>query len=435
LTYVNGSPPFRSTAYGVQRLRLFDLAQSRETQTSVNTSSDPGSDMSTPRLRDYKGPAIFSYGFRPFFFLGSIYAGAIMLIWLPVFDGQMDLPTAFAPRDWHIHELLFGYVAAVVGGFLLTAIPNWTGRLPLQGFPLAALVATWLAGRIAVCASEWAGWAIAGAIDAAFLTLLAAAAAREIVAGRKWGNAPAVGIVLLLCLGNVAFHIEAHFNGIAEYSTRFCIALVITLIALIGGRIVPSFTRNWLARQRPGPMPARFGRFDAIVNAASIAALATWVAAPAAKSTGVLLVIAGCLHVVRLARWAGYRTTSDRLVLILHLAYAFIPAGFFLAGLSAVDALPASAGIHAWTAGAMGSMTIAVMTRAILGHTGRTLKASVGTQMIYAAILAAALARICASVATSQMDILLAVAAAAWVSAFFGFAALYGRALFTTRLV
>src|ERR1700730_17746817 len=98
--------------------------------------------MSTPRLRDYKGPAIFSYGFRPFFFLGSIYAGAMILIWLPVFEGQMELPTAFAPRDWHVHEMLFGYVAAVVGGFLLTAIPNWTGRLPLQGFPLAVLVST-----------------------------------------------------------------------------------------------------------------------------------------------------------------------------------------------------------------------------------------------------------------------------------------------------
>jgi uncharacterized protein involved in response to NO len=390
--------------------------------------------MSTPRLRDYKGPAIFSYGFRPFFFLGSIYAGAMILIWLPVFEGQMELPTAFAPRDWHVHEMLFGYVAAVVGGFLLTAIPNWTGRLPLQGFPLAVLVSTWLAGRIAVCMSEWTGWAIACAIDAAFLTLLAAAAAREIVAARKWGNVPVVGIVSLLCLGNVAFHIEAHFDGIAEYSTRFCIPIVITLVALIGGRIVPSFTRNWLTRQRPGRMPAPFGGFDAIVNAASVAALATWIVAPSGKTTGVLLVIAGCLHVARLARWVGYRTATDRLVLILHLAYAFIPAGFVLTGLSAVNALPASAGIHAWTAGTIGSMTIAVMTRAILGHTGRTLKASAGTQMIYAAIVAAALARIGASVAPSQMYVLLDVAAAAWVFAFLGFAALYGRALCTNQV-
>ena len=389
--------------------------------------------MAKPRLRDYKGPALFSYGFRPFFLLGSIYAGATILIWLPVFDGQLQLLTAFAPRDWHVHEMLFGYVAAIVAGFLLTAIPNWTGGLPLQGFPLSVLVSTWLAGRIAVCLSESIGWAVACAIDAAFLALLAAAAAREIVAGRKWGNVPVVGIVSLLCLGNIAFHIEAHFDGIAEYSARFSVAFVITLVALIGGRIVPSFTRNWLARQRPGPMPVPFGRFDAIVNASSIAALATWIVAPAAEPTGVLLLIAGCLHVARLARWAGYRTASDRLVLILHLAYAFIPVGFFLTGLAAFDVIPSGAGIHAWTGGAIGSMTIAVMTRATLGHTGHTLRASAGTQMIYAAIVAAALARICASVAASQMHFLLAVAAAAWVFAFLGFAVLYGRALCTNR--
>ncbi len=390
--------------------------------------------MSIPRLRDYRGPAIFSYGFRPFFLFGSIYAGAMILIWLPVFDGELQLPTAFAPRDWHVHEMLFGYVAAIVGGFLLTAIPNWTGRLPLQGLPLAVLVSTWLAGRIAVCMSETIGWAIACAIDVTFLGLLAAAAAREIVAGRKWGNAPVVGIVSLLCLGNLAFHLEAHFNGIAEYATRFAIALVITLVALIGGRIVPSFTRNWLARQRPGRMPVPFGRFDAAVMAASVPALVGWIAAPGSTATGVLLIVAACLHFVRLARWAGYRTIPDRLVLILHLAYAFIPAGFLLSGLTAFDVVPASAGIHAWTGGAIGSMTIAVMTRATLGHTGRTLKASGGTQMIYAAIVTAALARICASVDTSQMHVLLAVAGAAWVFAFLGFAVLYGRALCTNRL-
>jgi uncharacterized protein involved in response to NO len=390
--------------------------------------------MSIPRLRDYSGPAIFSYGFRPFFFFGSIYAGAMILIWLPVFDGWLQLPTAFAPRDWHVHEMLFGYVTAVVGGFLLTAIPNWTGRLPLQGFPLAVLVSTWLAGRVAVCMSGWIGWAIACVIDMTFLSLLAAAAAREIVAGRKWGNAPVVGIVSMLCLGNLAFHLEAHFDGIAEYSTRFAVALVITLVALIGGRIVPSFTRNWLARQRPGQMPAPFGRFDAAVMAASIPALIGWVVAPGSTATGALLIVAACLHVVRLARWAGYRTASDRLVLILHLAYAFIPTGFLLTGLTAFDLVSAGAGIHAWTGGAIGSMTLAVMTRATLGHTGRTLKASTSTQLIYAAIVAAALARICAAVETSQMHILLAAAAAAWVFAFLGFAALYGRALCTNRL-
>ena len=164
--------------------------------------------MPIPRLRNYKGPALFSYGFRPFFFFGSVYAGAAIVIWLPAFYGQIEIPTAFAPRDWHVHEMLFGYIAAVIAGFLLTAVPNWTGRLPLQGRPLAVLFSVWVAGRLAVCASAWLGWAATMAIDGAFLVLLAGAAAREIVAGRKWGNLNVVVIVSVLAAVNLAFHIE-----------------------------------------------------------------------------------------------------------------------------------------------------------------------------------------------------------------------------------
>jgi uncharacterized protein involved in response to NO len=393
-----------------------------------------GNPMAIPRLRAYQGAAILSYGFRPFFLLGSIYAGAMIPVWLGVFEGELQLPTALAPRDWHVHEMLFGYVAAIVGGFLLTAVPNWTGRLPLQGTPLAVLVSSWIAGRVAVCVSAWIGWEVAGAIDAAFLMLLAAAAAREIIAGRKWSNVPVVAIVSLFGAGNITFHIEAHVNGLAEYSTRFAVALVIALVALIGGRIVPSFTRNWLARQRAGRLPAPFGRFDAVVIGAGAIALVAWIVAPAAEATGMALIAAGCLHAVRLARWVGYRTIPDRLVLILHLAYAFIPVGFLLSGLAAFDVLPPSAGIHAWTGGAIGSMTIAVITRATLGHTGRALKASIGTQCLYAAVVGAALMRISASVAPEHMQVLLAAAGIGWTFAFLGFAVLYGRALCSPRL-
>ena len=391
--------------------------------------------MAIPRLRDYQGPAILSYGFRPFFLFGAIYAGAMIPIWLAVFEGELEIPTLFLPRDWHVHEMLFGYVAAVVGGFLLTAVPNWTGRLPLQGTPLAVLVSSWFAGRIAVCISAWTGWAVACAVDVAFLTLLAAAAAREIVAGQKWSNVPVVAIVSLLGLSNATFHLEAHFNGIAEYSTRSGIALVIALISLIGGRIVPSFTRNWLARQQPGQLPVPFGRFDSMAIAAGAIALALWIVVPSGTFTSSALIVAGCFHLVRLTRWAGFRTAPDRLVLILHLAYAFVPLGFILTGLAAVNILPTSAGIHAWTGGAIGTMTLAVMTRATLGHTGHALKASIVTQSLYAAVILAALLRICASVETAHVQILLAMAGASWTFAFVGFAATYGRALCSPRTI
>jgi uncharacterized protein involved in response to NO len=131
------------------------------------------------RLRDYRGPALLSYGFRPFFLFGSLYAGLAVLAWLPVLRGQLELASAFAPRDWHVHEMLYGFVPAIVTGFLLTAIPNWTGRLPLQGLPLLTLLALWMAGRAAVGLSALTGWIAAAAIDGAFLLLAAGAAARN----------------------------------------------------------------------------------------------------------------------------------------------------------------------------------------------------------------------------------------------------------------
>ena len=139
---------------------------------------------SIPRLRDYRGPALLSYGFRPFFLFGSLYAGLAVLTWLPVLNGQIELASAFAPRDWHVHEMLYGFVPAIVTGFLLTAIPNWTGRLPLQGMPLLTLLAVWMAGRAAIALSAFTGWIAAAAIDSAFLLLMLAAAAREILRER-----------------------------------------------------------------------------------------------------------------------------------------------------------------------------------------------------------------------------------------------------------
>jgi uncharacterized protein involved in response to NO len=389
--------------------------------------------MPIPRLKDYRGPALFSYGFRPFFFFGSVYAGVTILVWLPAFYGHLRLATTLAPRDWHVHEMLFGYIAAVVAGFLLTAVPNWTGRLPLQGIPLMLLFSVWLAGRIAVSLSAWIGWAAAAAIDGAFLFLLAAAAAREIIAGKKWDNLKIVAIISLLALGNLTFHLEAHFSGLAEYATRASIAVVITLIALIGGRIVPSFTRNWLAKRAPGALPAPFGRFDMATISLSAVVLALWVVLPLDRTTGGLLLICGCLHIVRLARWTGYRTFADRLVLILHVAYAFVPAGFILAALSAFELIVPSAGIHAWTGGAIGTMTLAVMSRATLGHTGRQLEASVGTHLVYAAVVVAALARVCAALEPDHAGSLLMIAGSAWAAAFLGFAAVYSIALWSPR--
>ena len=385
------------------------------------------------KLRSYRGPALFSHGFRPFFLFGAIYAGAMVPLWLTVFAGYLSLPTAFAPRDWHVHEMLFGYVGAVIAGFLLTAIPNWTGRLPFQGKALSVLFAAWVVGRVASSFSGLLGWQLAMALDAVFFVLLAVAAAREIVAGRKWNNLKVVAIVSLLAMVNIAFHVEAHLSGLADYSTRAGVALVVTLVCVIGGRIVPSFTRNWLARRAPGRLPVPFDRFDVVAMIVGTCAMAAWVAAPSGRVVAGALGFAGLLHLVRLARWTGYRTFPDRLVLILHVAYAFVPVGFFLSALSALDLVGPGAGVHAWTGGAIGSMTIAVMTRASLGHTGQALSASVLTQGVYAAIVIAAVARICAALDPSHSVPLLLISGIAWAGAFFGFAIAYSPLLCRAR--
>jgi uncharacterized protein involved in response to NO len=387
-----------------------------------------------PRLKAHQGPALLSYGFRPFFFFGACHAALAVALWLPMFEGEISLATLFAPRDWHAHEMLFGYVAAVVTGFLLTAIPNWTGRLPLQGTPLLSLILIWFAGRFSVAWSAHLGWLLSASIDCAFLVLVVAAAGREIIVGQNWRNLKVLIPVSVLGLANIGFHAEAYIRGVAEFSIRAAIAALVILIMLIGGRIVPSFTRNWLSRENPGRLPAPFGRFDAASIAFSAVALCLWVVTPEVVWTAIALLAAAVLQFVRLARWAGDRTARERLVLILHVAYAFVPLGFALAGFAAFGSVLPSAGLHAWMVGAAGTMTLAVMTRASLGHTGRELVARAGTQAIYASVVIAACARIAGALFPSWTFVLLHIAALAWVAAFGGFALLYGPVLFREKV-
>jgi uncharacterized protein involved in response to NO len=256
---------------------------------------------------------------------------------------------------------------------------------------------------------------------------------REIVAGKNWRNLKVAVMLAILAAANVSFHLEAHFAGIALYSTRVGIAVAVMLIMVVGGRIIPSFTRNWLLRREPGRLPSPFDRQDQICVIVSACSLALWVAVPDKLATGVVLITAAVFNLMRLCRWAGDRTIADRLVLVLHLGYLFVPVGFLLGGLAAFDVVAPSAGIHAWTVGAIGIMTLAVMSRATLGHTGRELVASLGTQAVYALAALATVARISAVVFVSWADVLLPLSAVGWVGAFAGFTALYGPMLCSVR--
>lgn len=391
--------------------------------------------MAVPRTRPSDLPAVLSYGFRPFFLLGALYAGLAVLFWLPLLYGHLETASVFAPVDWHVHEMVFGYVAAIVTGFLLTAIPNWTGRLPVQGLPLLGLVLLWLAGRVAVFFSAQIGWLAAAAIDCAFLLAVAGAAAVEIVAGRNWRNLKVLAPVAILLAANILFHLEVRSAGFSDTGKRLGIAATIVLITIIGGRVIPSFTRNWLVRENPGRLPVPFNRFDMAVIAGSALALGLWTFRPEDMATGAVLAVAAGLNGVRLLRWAGHRTLRDSLVLILHIAYAFVPLGMALAAAAAIlpGTVTAAAGIHAFGAGAIGTMTLAIMVRATLGHTGRQLSAGGAGSFVFAAVLIAAVARIAGALGLPG-DWPMHLAATVWAVAFLGYAALYGGMLLRPRL-
>ncbi len=390
-----------------------------------------------PRYRAWQGPALLKEGFRPFFLGAAVWAAVSLLLWLAQFQGLLTLPTALPAMTWHVHEMLFGFVGAAVAGFLLTAIPNWTGRMPLQGWPLAGLALAWLAGRGAVATSAWIGALPAAAIDLAFLALMLAVVLREILAGRNWRNLPMAGAVALLLAGNALMHAEAAgwLPGLpAGLGWRLTVAVVLLLIGLVGGRIIPSFTRNWLAKRGAAALPPPFGPLDKVALAATALAGVFWTVWPDSDAMALAMLGAALAQALRLARWRGLATLREPLVWILHLAYAWLPLGLALLGLSRwVWSLTPSLAVHALTAGAIGSITLAVMTRATLGHTGRPLTAGPGTTAIYLAITLAAAARLAAAAVPAQMASLLALSGIAWLAAFGGFALLYGPMLLAPR--
>jgi uncharacterized protein involved in response to NO len=392
--------------------------------------------MTIPRHRSQAGSALFSAGFRPFFLMAGLWAMLAMPLWLAVFAGAVALPSNLAPWIWHAHEMIFGYAAAAIAGFLLTAIPNWTGRLPLQGGPLAGLAALWLAGRIAVMFSTTLGGPLTAALDLSFPLVFALAVAREIIAGNNRRNLPMVVALAFLFVGNLLVHLEAlGRTSTAELGIRVGLATVLMLITLVGGRIIPSFTRNWLARERPeGPLPAAASRFDMAALAVTAVAVIAWAAAPDSAVAPWIELAAGTILAVRLARWRGIATTAEPLVWVLHVGYAWLAFGLLLLAINGLSPLlPATSALHALTTGAVGTMTLAVMTRATLGHTGQLLAAGRGTTAIYGLVTIAAVLRVAAPFFGSHYLALITAAGTAWSAAFLLFVALYGPLLVRPR--
>ncbi len=290
---------------------------------SIDTGAQPeGGDRSVPRRRvnagdqsiDRRGrarnaPAILSYGFRPFFLFGAIYAALMVPLWLWIFIHGGGPRGPMSGVGWHAHEMIFGYLGAVMAGFVLTAVPNWTGRLPISGAPLAGLLALWMLGRIAMYVD--AEPMSAAILDLGFPVALAASVWREIVAGRNVGNAPVAGLLTLFAAANFLDHVAAAFSALDGYGIRLALAVASMMMALVGGRVTPSFTRNWMARSGLAPLPAPMGLLDRVALVVTAAALVGWIVAPDEPAVGTGLLAAGVLLFVRLLRWRGYRVLAE----------------------------------------------------------------------------------------------------------------------------
>ena len=390
--------------------------------------------MTTPAPAPVSAPCAFlSAGLRPFFFAAALFAGIAIPAWALILTQGWQLPGLFTGRDWHIHEMLFGYFPAVLAGFILTAIPSWTGRPAVTGAPLGALLGLWLAGRLALALAPW-NWPVA-LLDLAFSLVLLIFVVREIAASRTWRHLPIAILVAALVVANGLFHARGIAPQLAGAGERLALAVMALFISLIGGRIIPAFTHNWFKQQGIANSPSEFSGYDKAVLLMSAAGLLLWVGWPYRTVTGVALLLLGLAHVVRLLRWHFWQTWREPLVTVLHLGYLWLALAFALLGTAilAPALITVSAALHALTTGAVGTMTLAVMTRASRGHTGRPLRADGLSVGIYLSITGAAVLR--TGIGLLPFDYLTTIGFSAllWCLAFILFLVSYGPMLLRAK--
>ena len=387
--------------------------------------------------RPRRGSALFAHGFRPFFLLAGIWAPLGVLLWVAALAG-LPMPEGPLPLlRWHAHEMLAGFITAALGGFMLTAVPNWTGRRGYAGPPLIGLVTLYLAGRLALLPGSPLSIAAAAPVALLFLPALVGLLLPALLRARSPRLFGPPALVLLFWAGDVLMLGEAAgWWGSETWRTGQMLSAntALAMVVLIGGRIIPSFTLTALRKTgrpaEPKPLPG-------VDRAAVILMLGVLVAdlvAPGTMLAGGIAALAAVLVALRLSRWHGLRTLGQPILWVLHLAYAFVAlalatkAAWLLAGVGW-----AANWLHLQGAGALGLMIMAVMTRATLGHTGRSLVASPATVLAYVLLALGALTRGFGPAATENILPPLVLAGALWISAFGLFLAVYAPILLLPR--
>lgn len=315
--------------------------------------------------------SLFALGFRPFFLFSAIFAPVLIALWLLQLSGVITLSAYYSPIGWHAHEMLFGYTVAVIAGFLLTATGNWTGMKMINGWQLALLSVVFLFGRIAPFISSLSYQTIA-AIDLAFIPLVAFLVAVPVIKAKQWSNIVFVPLLLVMAAANLTVHLSAF--GMIDTSvvsgSRAMLYLVIFLIVVMGGRVIPFFTergvegvttKKWIWIERFSPVSIILVVIADVIYADKIL-------------TAYVALFSAFIHFVRLAGWYSNKIWQVPLVWILQVAYAWFIVGFIIKGLSLVNVNLSLFSYHAFTVGGIGIMTLGMMARVSLGHTGREMK-------------------------------------------------------------
>jgi len=382
-------------------------------------------------------PPFLSYGFRPFFLFAGLYAVAVITVWVAWLElhdvrGVLIVPTfAGPPHLWHGHEMIYGFAAAVLSGFMLTAVPSWTGARRIAGWPLALLAAVWLTARAAMWFSAYLPPLAVAVIDLAHLPLLAAYVAAGLMVRPAPRNLVFIAFLLLLALANAAYHAEiiGWSDDTASPALAFAILVLALMVTIIGGRIVPSFTRNVLNRANaaPGSLPRSFPWLDrlAIVSIAILAALRPF--DPGDALLGAIALIAAAANLARLWSWRWQSTLGAPILWSLHLSYLLLAAGLADLGFAYMTGkVSVTSAMHLLSIGGIAGMTLAVMTRASLGHTGRPLQTAPAIGLAYGLLAAAAVVRAWGvELVSGHYVTMLAVAGGLWIAAFGLFAVIY----------
>ena len=377
---------------------------------------------------------LLSYALRALFMLAGVFAMLTVFLWVMALHGR-GLPGA-TPL-WHSHELLIGFTMAVVAGFSLTAVANWTGRPAVNGSPLALLVLAWLIGRLAMLLSGWLPSSFVALSDMHFPVLLAYLLGREVIGARNRRNYTLIIIMIVISALNGLYHLgdSMWLPGTDRLAVYMLIHILLLLVTIIAGRIVPGFTGNWLRQQGHNALPID----SVMINRLTLFfTLLTGLAAsfmPQHWLTGVLALATAIVHGFRLCRWKGMSTISNPLLFVLHAAYAWLPIGYTLLACSVFGWLFApTAALHALTMGAIGSMVFAVITRVALGHTGRPLQAARLTVFAYWILMFAVVVRVLGPLTGSAYTLMIDLSAAGWMLAFSIFTWVYWPILSRPRV-